>query len=203
MANAASKEALAAEGKETDWKGAHRVLVDTVKAKKDKVSSINGEISAKYDILEKDGVNKRGAKMFLTLDGLEGDERRDTLRTLEKLGAAAGWDNGADLVDQAEKGDAEADKSNVLEMPKKAKPKKGEEAPSDGDAKIDPAAFKAAYVDRVCEESDMKEADAYVLANKVFDSLTTAEKGQLSHTLAVKKADEEMETWEEDEPTKQ
>ena len=203
MAQAASKSALAAENKETDWKTALRVLVDTIKAKKDRVSSINGEISGKYDVLEKDGVNKRGAKMFLALDGMEESERRDVLRTIEKLGEVAGWDKSADLVDQAE--DGGDDKSNILEMPKKAKGKKGEEpeGETDGTKKIDPAAFKGAVVDRLVEESDIKEADAYVLANQIYDDLTDADKSQLNHTLAVKKADDLMETWEEDEPTKQ
>lgn len=196
MVQAASKQALAAEGKETNWKAALRIIVDTIKAKKDKVSSINGEISAKYDILEKDGVNKKGARMFMSLDAMEESERRDVLRTVEKLGEQAGWDKGADLVDQAE--DGKEDKSNVLEMPKKGSAKKTE---SDGDKKIDPAAFKAAIVDRIAEESDMKEADAYVLANQIYEELGDKEKGELSHTLAVKKADEQMESWEEEEPS--
>ena len=195
MVQAASKEALANEGKETDWKGALRVINDTIKAKKDKVSSINGEISAKYDILEKDGVNKKGARMFMSLDALEESERRDVLRTLEKLGAVAGWDKSSDLVDQAEtKGDG-----NVVEMPKpKGKGDVGDPpAEMDGNTKIDPASWKSAFVDHVMEESNMERQDAYVLANTVFDSMTSEERADLTHTTAVKKADSEMATWPE------
>ena len=208
MANAASKEALANEGKEPDWKGALRILIDTVKAKKDRVSSINGEISAKYDVLEKEGVNKKGARMFLSLDALEASERKDVLRTIEKLGDAAGWSKGTDLVDQAE---GKEPSNNVLEMPKpKGKDKAGkgasaetaEEEPT-ADSPCDPATFKATMVERFCEESDLKEADAYVLANRVFDALDDKKKGALTRKLAHAEAEAEMDNWPEEEPTKQ
>lgn len=208
MANAASKEALANEGKEPNWKGALRILVDTVKAKKDKISSINGEISAKYDVLEKDGVNKKGARIFMSLDSLEDSERRDVLRTVEKLGEVAGWTKGADLVDQAE---GKEGASKVLEMPKpkgKGKADKGaaaetvEEEPT-ADSPCDPATFKATMVERFCEESDLKEADAYVLANRVFDNLSDEKKGALTRKLAHAEAETEMDNWPEEEPTKQ
>lgn len=197
MANQASKEAIAASIAPTDWKGGLDILRNRVKAKKDHVASTNGEISALYDQIEKKGINKKGARIFLSLDGLEDSERKDVLRTVQKLAEEAGWNNTGDMVDQAEG-------NNVVEMPGGAGAKAGAPADEavDPDAKIEPATFKAAIVARIAEESDMAEADAYVIANRIYDDLTTSEKKKLSHKLAVEKADDEMQDWPE-VPTEQ
>lgn len=207
MANAASKDRVAADLEGPDYKGTLDLLRNRIKAKKDKVSGINGEISGIYDQIEKKGVNKAGARMFLQLDGKEEAERRDILRTIQKLAEVAGWDGSGDLVDDAEGKGA----TNVVTMPKKgggaAAPAAGDDGDEDGDvdadARVDPATFKSTVVNHLAENSDLAEADAYVIANRIYDDLTTAEKEALSRRLAVTKADEEMADWPEEEETKQ
>jgi len=202
MANAASKERVAADIEGPDYKGTLDLLRNRIKAKKDKVSGINGEISGICDQIEREGVNRAGARVFLQLDGKEEAERRDILRTIQKLAEVAGWDKSGDLMDDAE------GNGNVVEMPLGGKAGgvsddgDGEES-TDPDAKIDPAKFKAVIVDHITDNAELAEADAYVVANRIYDSLTTAEKEGLTRRLAVAKADEEMEDWPEVEETKQ
>src|SRR5690606_24468949 len=118
-----------------------------IKAKKDHVSSTNGEISALWDQVEKLGINKRGARIFLTLDGMEDYERKDVLRTIQKMAAEAGWDESGDMVDKAEG-------NNVVKMPAPADPKgKGK-----GKAKDEPAPPPADDSDLADLEIDPNEA---------------------------------------------
>lgn len=187
MAKPASKDQIAADIEGPNYNKALDLLRNRVVAKKSKVAEVNGEISGIYDQIDKMGVNKVGARMFLALDGKEDAERKDILRTIMKLSELAGWNKGGDLMDQAEG-------TNIVEMPRPA----GSGDDGDGE-ELDPAGFKAVVVERIAEESDLAEADAYVIANTIYDSLTTAEKSSLTRTLAMAKADEEMEDWEADE----
>ena len=211
MANTASKDQVQADIAPVDFKGGLEIIRNRIKAKKDSVSKVNGEISGLWDQIEKKGINKDGAKLFLRLDGLEDVERRDVLRTLRKLGEEAGWNLSADMIDQVEGG------GDVLEMPSRGKAKASEggedadplnDAPTDDtavdpEAKIEPATFKAAIVGRIVDESDLEQADAYVIANRIFDDMTSQQKKGLCHRLAVELADKEMEDWPGEDETKQ
>jgi hypothetical protein len=89
MANKASAEAVQA--------------TRGIKAKKDNVSSLNGEIADIYAKVDGHKVNVKAGKIFYALDRMEEDERNDVLRSLNGLCDAAGWDEvDEDLVDQAE-----------------------------------------------------------------------------------------------------
>jgi hypothetical protein len=102
MGNKATTDNVAADMSPPNFRAAVKTL-RTIKSKKDKVSSINGEISGIYDRVEGYKVNKKGARIFLMLDGLEEAERIDILRTVNGLADVAEWDKEAsDLVDQAE-----------------------------------------------------------------------------------------------------
>ena len=147
--------------------------------------------------MEKKGVNKQGCRIFLRLDDMEAAERNDVLRTIAKLSELAGWDKSGDMLDQST--------NNVVEMPK---PKGGADAAGvsdsdtggedvDVDAKCDPAAWKAAYVEHMVNGSELEEADAYVLANKAYESLTTKQKGNLTRRGATNAAETEMADWPE------
>lgn len=196
MARKANAEAIAQEAEGPDYVGACVILRDRIKAKKDKVAGINGEVSGLYDQIEKKGVNKIGARMFLTLDGKEDDERKDILRTITKLAEAAGWNDGGDMVDKAEG-------TNVVRMPGAKSDKADSPGDGEGEAqgeKLDPAGFKSVVVERLTERSDLTDAEAYPVAGTVFDGLTTEEKSNMTRELAIAKADAEMEDWESDTP---
>lgn len=202
MAGAASKDRVRADIEPTDFKGGLEIIRNRIVAKKGKVGEINGEISGLWDQVEKKGIHKKGARIFLTLDGLEESERRDALRTINKLAEAAGWNTSGDLVDEAEGGGAD-----ILEMPSlgRGAPGEGDEVENkvDVDAKLEPAGFKSAIVDIISDASDLSEADAYVIANRIYDDLTTKEKSKLTRRLAGEKAEAEMADWPEDDETKQ
>lgn len=102
MAERATADRVAADMKPPNYRGAVQRL-RSIKPKKEKIAGINGEISGIYDTVEGFKVNKKAARIFLTLDPLESDERQDIMRSFIGLCEAAGWDAG-DLVDQAEGG---------------------------------------------------------------------------------------------------
>ena len=191
MGRKANAEAIAAEIKGPDYAGACSILRDRVKAKKDQVSGINGEVSGLYDQIEKKGVNKIGARMFLTLDGKEDHERKDILRTIIKLGEAAGWNDQGDMMDKAEG-------TNVVRMPSGKPEASASDDDGEADDRLDPASFKSAVVEHLTDKSDLTDAEAYPLADGIYKDLTTEEKGAMTRTLAVAKADELMEDWESD-----
>jgi hypothetical protein len=72
-----------------------------IKPKKERIAGINGEIGGIYDTVVGFKVNKKAARIFLALDGLESDEQQDIWRSLTGLIDAAEWSIG-DLVDRAE-----------------------------------------------------------------------------------------------------
>ena len=202
MAKAASRDGVTADLKPVDFKKGLDIIRNRIKAKKDHVSSTNGEISALWDQFEKLGINKKGGRIFLSLDGLEVSERNDVLRTLNKLAEAAGWDTAGDMVDKAE------GKSNVVEMPKpgKGKEKAGDTPPADDsdlvgededidpNAPIDPAKFKAVMVDYLIDETvGIDEAGGYVIANRLFEDRN--EKKSLTRTYAIELMQAEIDTW--------
>lgn len=100
MAERATADRVAADMKPPNYRGAVQRL-RTIKPKKERIAGINGEISGIYDTVEGFKVNKKAAKIFMALDGLEADEQQDIFRSLTGLIDAAGWQKG-DLVDQAE-----------------------------------------------------------------------------------------------------
>jgi hypothetical protein len=100
MAERATADRVAADMKPPNYRGAVQRL-RSIKPKKERIAGINGEISGIYDTVEGFKVNKKAAKIFMALDGLEADEQSDIFRSLTGLIDAAGWQKG-DLVDQAE-----------------------------------------------------------------------------------------------------
>ena len=102
MANKASAENVRADMQPPNFRAAVQRL-RTIPAKRDKISSVNGEIADIYAKVEGHKVNRKGAKIFYALDRMEPEERADVLRSLNGLCDAAGWDEtDEDLVDQAE-----------------------------------------------------------------------------------------------------
>lgn len=102
MAKKATADAVAADMRPPDFRAAVQ-RIRTIGAKKDKIASVNGEIADIYAKVEGHKVNRKAAKIFAALDGLEQPERDDILRSLSGLADAAGWDEESqDLVDQAE-----------------------------------------------------------------------------------------------------
>lgn len=102
MGNKATTDNLAADMSPPNYRAAVNRL-RTIKVKKDKISSVNGEIADVYAKVEGHKVNRKGAKIFMILDGLEAAERNDVMRSIDGLADAAGWDQQEqDMVDQAE-----------------------------------------------------------------------------------------------------
>lgn len=135
MADRATADRVSADMKPPNYRGAVQRL-RTIKAKKDRISGINGEIGGIYDAVEGFKVNKKASRIFLTLDGLEHDERQDIWRSLVGLIDSAGW-VGGDLVDAAEGG-----KGNIVAPDftrGKGAPKKGETNAAGEDVEIDEA----------------------------------------------------------------
>lgn len=89
---------VAADMSPPNYRGAVKVL-GGIDAKKKAIAAKNGEIAGIYDRIEGYKVNKKAAKIFMALTGLEVPERNDILRSLEGLIAAAEWDR-SDLLDR-------------------------------------------------------------------------------------------------------
>ncbi len=105
MAKSASVENVQADMQPPNYRAAVQ-KVRTLQAKKDKIGSLNGEIGQIWAQTEGHRCNKKGAKIFYTLDRMEASERNDVLRTLEGMLAAAGYDEEAreDMLDKIPKG---------------------------------------------------------------------------------------------------
>lgn len=99
--------------------------IRSAKAKKDKISGINGEIAQIYAKVEGFKVNAKAGKIFYALDNMTPEDRLDVMRSLNGLCDAAGRDEtDSDLVDDAEgkvvhlrvggQGDAGADIDEAL-----------------------------------------------------------------------------------------
>lgn len=102
MARKASADVIQADMQPPNFRAAV-ARIRTIKAKRDKLASVNGEIADIYAKVEGHKVNRKAAKIWYMLDGLEGPERMDVMRSLNGLCDASGWDEEAeDLVDAAE-----------------------------------------------------------------------------------------------------
>lgn len=102
MANKASADRVQADMQPPNYRGAVQ-RIRTIKAKKDKIGSVNGEIADIYAKVEGHKVNRQAARIFYALDRMEADDRADVMRSLNGLCDAAGWEStDEDLVDQAE-----------------------------------------------------------------------------------------------------
>ena len=103
MAKRADAETVQSDMQPPNYRGAVQKM-RLIPAKKDRISSITGEIGDIYAKVEGMKCNRKGAKIFYALDRMEQSERDDVLRTLEGLLAAAGYDeeNRTDLMDIAE-----------------------------------------------------------------------------------------------------
>jgi hypothetical protein len=209
MAKAASREGVANDLKPVDYKKGLNLIQNRIKAKKDHVSSTNGEISGLWDEVEKLGINKKGARIFMSLDGLELSERNDILRTLDNLSVAAGWGPEADMVDAAE-GKAGVEMPKPAPAAKPTPPPRGKPklaaVPSGGtpdpEEAIEPATAKADIVALLREtDEELDDAEAYVIANKVFDERDTTR--ALTRKYAAELAQAEIDSWPEETETKQ
>lgn len=102
MAQKATPENVAADMSPPNYRAAVQ-RIRTIKAKKDRVSGINGEIADVWTKVESHKVHKGAGKDFLRLDGMEPEERVRYMRDLNGLIDAAGWDaTQQDMVDIAE-----------------------------------------------------------------------------------------------------
>jgi hypothetical protein len=103
MAERASADRVAADMRPPDYRAAIKRIRSAIIAKQTRIASINGEISDEWSKVESNRVNKKAARIFLSLDKLEGEERADIVRSLNGLIAASGWDlDATDLVDKAQ-----------------------------------------------------------------------------------------------------
>lgn len=112
MAVRANADQVAADMRPADYRGAVKRLRG-IQAKKEKIGSVNGEIADIYAKVEGLKVNKKAARIFLTLDKLEPDERADVMRSINGLVDSAEWEGAGDLVDAAEGNE----KSNLVHFP--------------------------------------------------------------------------------------
>lgn len=121
MANSADKERVASDMRPADFRGAVKIIRDVIGKKKDKIAGVNSEINNAWKTVENDKkVGKAAGKIFTTLDAMDEDARRDTLRDLNGLCDAADWPvEEQDLVDQAE--------DNVVSMRVGPTPSRGDD----------------------------------------------------------------------------
>jgi hypothetical protein len=102
MAEAANAGSVAGQIKPPEYRKAVQ-LIRTIKAKKEKISSVNGEIGDVWGKVEGHRVHKKAGKFFAALDAMEEPERADVMRSFNGLADAAGWnEEEGDLVDGAE-----------------------------------------------------------------------------------------------------
>ncbi|MET0373970.1 MAG: hypothetical protein ABW128_06895 [Rhizorhabdus sp.] len=77
--------------------------IRSIKAKREKIAGVNGEIADIYAKIEGFKVNKKAAKIFDVLDRLDLVDRNDVLRSFQGLVDASGWEADAeDLVSSAD-----------------------------------------------------------------------------------------------------
>jgi len=209
MARKADKDSVRISGELPDYEKGIKMLRDSVKTRKLRISGIQGEIAGVWDQLEKMGINKEGARIFLKLDDMQPAIRDDVLRTIQLMADASDWDKG-DMIDQAQ--------DNVVQMPapgkgagaapptapspkresKVQKPARGGPAPDDK-AVLNQADYKAAMAGRIQELSTLNETDAYKVAKEIWDDLPNRDRDS-KRTLAnaIKNAEAEVEGWPED-----
>lgn len=102
MAKRADADTVAADMSPPNYRAAVQRLRG-IKAKKEKIAGINGEIADIYAKTEGNKVNKVAARIFMMIDPKEHPDRLDILRSLNGLFDAAGWEEESqDLADRAE-----------------------------------------------------------------------------------------------------
>lgn len=103
MANKATADGVRADMAPPNYRSAVQII-RTTKAKKDRISGINGEIAGIFAKVEGFKVNRKAGKIFAALDNMEADERNDVMRSLNGLFEAAGYEaeDAQDLVDMTE-----------------------------------------------------------------------------------------------------
>lgn len=109
MAKKADSEGVRSSIELPDYAKGIKMLRDSVKTRKLRISGIQGEISGVWEQIEKMGINKEGARIFLKLDDKQPHERNDILRTIQLMADASDWDKAGDMIDQAA--------GNVVQMP--------------------------------------------------------------------------------------
>lgn len=218
MANKADKDRVRGDIAGPDYAGAIAIIRDQIAGKKNRLSTINGEISGLWDTVEKKGVNTQGAKIFLRLDGMDEADRNDVLRTVQAMADEAGWNKQGDMIDQAG--------GNVIEMPRPAakqpaaeKPPKGaakaaaaaaaaaEKAPAPaGDADLNPTDVldRADYIqvmaDQIAANSVLNPDEAHKAAVEIWTDLPNRDRdAPRTRENALANADKEMESWPEDD----
>lgn len=115
MAKAATSESVAAGRRDPQYHNAIALIRGSLRQKKDKISSINGELKEIWDKIEAGmKVDKIGARMFMQLDKLEPDERQAAYRAFLGMAEASDWpEMTGDLVDQAEGKELDPRKSSA------------------------------------------------------------------------------------------
>lgn len=102
MAQRADADRVAADMRPPDFRKALKTMRQ-IKAKKEKIAGVNGEIAGIYATVEGHKVNKKAAKIFMALDSLELPEKNDILRSLQGLIDVAEWEKDVtDLADMAD-----------------------------------------------------------------------------------------------------
>ena len=140
MGNKATKDSVAADMAPPNYRAAVQRL-RTIKAKKDKIGGVNGEIADIYAKVEGHKVNRKAAKIWVVLDNLEPAERLDVMRSLDGLADAAGWEETAsDLVDAAE--------GNVVPMRMTQRKPAGEESEDDEPSRDTAADIANAFIEK-------------------------------------------------------
>lgn len=168
MGSKATDKNVAADMSPPNYRAAVQRL-RTIKAKKEKIAGVNGEIADIYGKVEGHKVNKKAAKIFLILDALEPADRLDVMRSFNGLCDAAGWDDeGEDLVDQAE--------GNVVPL------RVTRTGPGETSADVDAA------LDQLEAETDAETANAFL--QNARKHLTGAGSADVAETGA-EEADEE------------
>jgi hypothetical protein len=158
----ATAEKVEADMSPPNYRGAVK-LIGTVKAKKDRISSINGEIGGIWDRVEGFKVNKKAAKIYAALDNMEAKERNDVIRSLEGLCASADWDR-SDLLE-------ERNNDNVVHLRDNNTGGGGDDDDDDLDAALDPNAPKGDDIDEALapEKPPTPGAEALAKARERLD----------------------------------
>lgn len=210
MPKKADKDSVRVSGELPDYKKGIKMLRDSVKTRKLRISGIQGEIAGVWDQIEKMGINKEGARIFLKLDDMQPHVRNDVLRTIQLMAEASDWSDG-DMLDKAE--------NNVVQMPqpggkapaapapptapspkresKVDKPARG--AKGDDKEVLNQTDYIAAMVKVVVELSTLNETDAYKVAREIWDDLPNRDRdSKRTEANAIANARAEVDGWPEE-----
>ncbi|QTH19643.1 hypothetical protein HRJ34_14795 [Rhizorhabdus wittichii] len=103
MAEKASKERVASDLREPNFKGAIALIRKDFEDKKSRKARIDKDIGEMWGKVEGYGVDRAAAKLFAKLEKMEEPERQSFMRSFNGLAQHADWpDVVVDLVDSAE-----------------------------------------------------------------------------------------------------